>query len=173
MNFGRSVLQLDPAKYYYISILPGDGGDGAIAGAGGAMSGAIVSLKRGTGNQRRIVTVQTDGSVPLQVGNAVVIAGVTPAAYDGSFTILSVNGATNTFTYQLATNNPPASWKFRQCDVCPRFQPGSGLHLRSCGTGSESGRRRLRTHHGRCDRSIPHRPMSQYWWNGARCLLRS
>ena len=128
-------VQLDPAKYYYISILPGDGGDGAIAGAGGAMSGAIVSLKRGTGNQRRIVTVQTDGSVPLQVGNAVVIAGVTPAAYDGSFTILSVNGATNTFTYQLAANNPPGVGSFANATFARVFNPAVDCTFGPAGQG--------------------------------------
>ena len=86
--------QLESGKYYYVSILPGDGGDAAIAGAGGAVSGIFVSLHRGTGNQaqRRIVTATTDGSVPLKVGNAVVIAGVTPAVYDGSFLVTSVTG---------------------------------------------------------------------------------
>lgn len=50
-----------------------------------------------------VVTVTTSAANVLQVGDVVTISGMTPAAFNGTFTVTEVPSST-TFTYALATN---------------------------------------------------------------------
>ena len=105
--------QLESGKYYYISILPGDGGDAAIAGAGGAVSGIFVSLHRGTGKPSPAQNRDRDhrrhgASKSGRHGrNRRRHARGIRRLVSGT----SVTGA-NAFTYQLGTNNAPQVQNF-------------------------------------------------------------
>ena len=60
-------------------------------------------------NVANITVSNAHGTIPFAAGQDVTIAGMTPAAYNGTYTILSVNTSTNTFTVALPLSSNPGN----------------------------------------------------------------
>ncbi len=96
-----SQVVLDPNKYYYISVLPGDAGDSFIGGGGVPVSGDVTMLSEsGT-----TVSATLADATGLVIGDSIVIAGASDLRYNGQWVVASING--NVITYSVKVRNLP------------------------------------------------------------------
>ncbi len=89
-----SDVVLDPGKYYYISVLPGDGGDSFIGGGGVPVSGDVTRLSE----SGFVVSATLSDPTGLVLGDAIVIAGATDLRYNGQWVVTGISGNVVTYT---------------------------------------------------------------------------
>jgi autotransporter-associated beta strand protein len=77
----------------------------------GTASTNITAASEAVVNGFNVVTMTTSGNHGFEPGMAVTISGITPAGYNGTFTVAGVNSATQ-FTYTNATSSLAAATAF-------------------------------------------------------------
>ncbi len=92
-----------------ISIL--DGGSGYAVAPNVVISSPFIPITGAVWAAGTVTITNVNEAFAFYPGQAVVISGLTPAAYDGTFTVEAVNLAAGTFTYAL-TLNPGAAGGF-------------------------------------------------------------
>jgi hypothetical protein len=84
-------------------LASGAGGTFTVAGGVGAL-GTAQAITAAVEAAATTVTITTSPTLSPTVGDSVTLVGVTPAGYNGTFTVTSVPAGTGTFTYTDITN---------------------------------------------------------------------
>jgi hypothetical protein len=104
-----------------------DLGDQTIITMKSAAASAAISA---ASEMSTTVTITTAAANGFAVGQHVTIAGITPAGYDGTFTITSVNAAARTFTYTAAAGLGAATLNTARATVMttPNFPTANDVY---------------------------------------------
>jgi type IV pilus assembly protein PilY1 len=92
-------------RYTLGSLSPSASATGAIVGSGSSTSVTLTSLTRAAGTSTAVGT--TSATHGLSIGDSIVISGAAQAAFNGTFSVATVNAAAKQFTYNVVVS--PAS----------------------------------------------------------------
>lgn len=93
-------VALDPNKYYYISVLPGDAADAFVAGGGNPVTGPVALAADGTTITATLPAASQPG---VSAGDQIIVASAT-SGYGGTFTVTGVTAT----TFSYVVSNAPA-----------------------------------------------------------------